>query len=138
MSRSYSEMIKLETFLERFEYLKLNGSVGKETFGYARYLNQRLYHSFEWKNAKRAAILRDEGCDLAIGDRQISGLIIVHHINPITEDDISNNSKKLFDLNNLVCVSKETHDAIHYGDATILIANEPIVRTKNDTCPWRC
>jgi hypothetical protein len=138
MRRTYSELIQLETFLERFNYLKLNGSVGEETFGYARYLNQQLYHSLQWKKVKREVIIRDEGCDLAIQDRQIRDRIYIHHLNPITEQDIINNSKKIFDLENLVCVSKATHDAIHYGDQNLLIPSEPIVRTKNDTCPWRC
>lgn len=138
MSRSYAELIKLPTFMERFEYLKLNGSVGTETFGFARYLNQQLYHSSEWKHVKREVILRDEGCDLGIFDRPIPDTIYIHHINPITEKDICEKSRKLLDPNNLICVSKATHDAIHYGDSNLLIANEPIVRTKYDTCPWRC
>lgn len=138
MSRTYNELIKLPTFLERFEYLKLNGSVGEQTFGYSRYLNQQLYHSQEWKRVKRLVILRDEGCDLGIFDRQIAGTIYIHHINPITETDICEKTSKLFDMNNLICVSKETHDAIHYGDANLLIPNEPTVRTQYDTCPWRC
>ena len=138
MTRSYKELMTLRTFKERFDYLKLKGCVGQETFGYSRYLNQTLYHSAEWKKVKRAVILRDEGCDLGISDRPIPDTIIIHHINPITEKDIIDRSKKLFDMNNLICVSKATHDAIHYGDSNLLIANEPVVRTKNDTSPWRC
>ena len=138
MNRSYRELIKFDTFIERFNYLKLNGSVGKETFGYSRYLNQQLYHSEQWKRTKRQVIIRDEGCDLGILDRQILNGIIIHHINPITEEDICNGSAKLFDMDNLICVSRETHDAIHYGDSSLLIPNEPVIRTKNDTCPWRC
>ena len=115
-----------------------NCSVGEQTFGYSRYLNQQLYHSQEWKRVKRLVILRDEGCDLGIFDRQIAGIIYIHHINPITETDICEKTSKLFDMNNLICVSKETHDAIHYGDANLLIPNEPTVRTQYDTCPWRC
>lgn len=138
MNKSYRELIKFDTFIERFNYLKLNGSVGKETFGYSRYLNQQLYHSEQWKRTKRQVIIRDEGCDLGILDRQILNGIIIHHINPITEEDICNSSSKLFDMDNLICVSRETHDAIHYGDSSLLIPNEPVIRTKNDTCPWRC
>lgn len=138
MIKSYSEMVKLNSFLERFEYLKLKGKVGVETFGYSRYLNQRFYHLQEWKDARDMVIVRDNGCDLAIPDREIRDRILIHHINPITEQDILDRNPKVFDLDNLVCVSKATHDAIHYGDSNLLISDVPIVRTKNDTCPWRC
>ncbi len=138
MDRSYSEMIKFTTYLERFEYLKLKGKVGDETFGYSRYLNQRFYHTPEWKEARDKVIIRDNGCDLGIWDRKIRDRILIHHINPITEDDILNRNPMVFDLENLVCVSKKTHDAIHYGDSSLLIADDIVVRTKNDTSPWRC
>lgn len=138
MDRSYSEMIKFATYLERFEYLKLKGKVGDETFGYSRYLNQRFYHTPEWKEARDKVIIRDNGCDLGIWDRQIRDRILIHHINPITEDDILNRNPMVFDLENLVCVSKKTHDVIHYGDSSLLIADDIVVRTKNDTSPWRC
>lgn len=135
-TKSYSELIKLETFEERFEYLKLNGRVGESTFGYDRYLNQLFYTTAEWKAARNLVIIRDNGCDLGIDDRNIGGRIFIHHINPITKEDILNRHPKLFDPENLICVSKLTHDAIHYGDENLLI-KAPIERSKNDTCPWR-
>lgn len=136
--KSYSEMIRLNTFLERFEYLKLKGKVGDETFGYSRYLNQHFYHTREWKNVRDQVIIRDNGCDLAIFDREIRDRILIHHINPITEEDILDRNPLVFDLDNLVCVSKLTHDAIHYGDSNLLPSDTIVTRTKNDTCPWRC
>lgn len=135
-TKSYSELIKLETFEERFEYLKLNGRVGESTFGYDRYLNQLFYTTAEWKAARNLVIIRDNGCDLGIDDRIIGGRIFIHHINPITKEDILNRHPKLFDPENLICASKLTHDAIHYGDENLLI-KAPIERSKNDTCPWR-
>lgn len=134
--KSYDELIKLNSFEERFNYLKLDGVVGASTFGYDRYLNQIFYNSQEWKSVRRKVILRDNGCDLAYPDKYIYGKILIHHLNPITKEDIINRSYKLFDMNNLVCISKVTHDAIHYGSNDILIS-EPIARTRNDTCPWR-
>lgn len=136
--KSYSEMIRLNTFLERFEYLKLKGKVGDETFGYSRYLNQHFYHTREWKNVRDQVIIRDNGCDLAMTDREIRDRILIHHINPITEEDILDRNPLVFDLDNLVCVSKLTHDAIHYGDSNLLLSDTIVIRTKNDTCPWRC
>lgn len=136
--KSYSEMIRLNTFLERFEYLKLKGKVGDETFGYSRYLNQHFYHTREWKNVRDQVIIRDNGCDLAVFDREIRDRILIHHINPITEEDILDRNPLVFDLDNLVCVSKLTHDAIHYGDSNLLPSDTIVIRTKNDTCPWRC
>lgn len=135
-TKSYSELITLKTYEERFEYLKLDGSVGAETFGSARHLNQMFYSSDEWKAVRRDIIIRDNGCDLAISDRQMDRYILIHHINPITKEDILNRDPKLFDPENLICVSKLTHDAIHYGSSDILITT-PVERTKNDTCPWR-
>jgi len=134
--KTYNELIKLQSFEERFNYLKLDSVVGVSTFGYDRYLNQIFYRSAEWKQIRDKVIIRDNGCDLAFPEYYIYGKILIHHINPITKDDILNKSYKLFDLNNLVCVSKETHDAIHYSSDEI-ISKEPIARTKNDTCPWR-
>lgn len=136
MSKTYSELIKLDTFEERFDYLKLSGKVGVETFGSDRYLNQKLYASDEWKAARRDVIIRDNGCDLGVNDRMLNKYILVHHINPITKEDILNKDPKLFDPENLICVSKLTHDAIHYGSKDILIT-APVERSKNDTCPWR-
>ena len=136
MTKSYLEMIQLSTFEERYEYLKLGGLVGEETFGYDRYLNQVLYRSSEWKRFRRDIILRDNGCDLACDGYDIIGKILIHHINPITIDDIMNRSSCLFDPNNVISTSLNTHNAIHYGDAELLMTG-PIERTKNDTCPWK-
>lgn len=133
--KTYIDLCKLKTFEDRFKYLKLDGNVGIETFGYKRYLNQVFYRSNEWKSIRNQIIARDDGCDLGIPGRYIYGKVLIHHLNPITYSDIVNRSDKLFDPNNLICVSKQTHDAIHYGDKNIL-ALDPITRTKNDMCPW--
>lgn len=135
-NKSYSELIRLPTYLERFRYLQINGAVGAETFGYDRYLNQILYRTGEWKRFRRDIILRDNGCDLACDDYEIFGRILVHHINPITVDDVLNRDPKIFDPNNVITTTLDTHNAIHYGDERLLVM-DPIVRTKNDTCPWR-
>ena len=136
--KSYSELITLPTFEERYKYLKIGGRVGEETFGYDRWINQMFYRSKEWKDFRRDIIVRDMGCDLGIEDRAISGLIIVHHINPIPKFAIE---KRMFDIllnpENAICVSHNTHNAIHYGDDSLLIESKPIERTLNDTCPWR-
>ena len=134
--RTYSELITLPTFLDRFNYLKLGGLVGKETFGFDRYLNQTLYRSAEWKRFRREIIIRDNGMDLALDGYEIFGKIMVHHIDPLTIQDIIRRDPKIFDPENVICVSMNTHNAIHYGDESLLIT-EPIVRTKNDTCPWK-
>lgn len=136
MNKSYLEMIQLPTFEERYEYLKLSGSIGEETFGYDRYLNQVLYRSSEWKRFRRDIILRDNGCDLACDGYAIIGNILIHHINPITIEDVVNRNTCLFDPNNVISTSLNTHNAIHYGDAELLMTG-PIERTKNDTCPWK-
>jgi hypothetical protein len=135
-TKSYSELITIPTFEERFEYLQLKGSVGKDTFGYDRYLNQVLYCSPEWKKLRNQIIIRDCGRDLACEGYEIYGRILIHHLNPITVDDVLDRSRKVFDPDNLICVTHNTHNAIHYGDASMLLTG-PIVRTKNDTCPWR-
>jgi hypothetical protein len=135
--RTYSELITLPTFEERFEYLRLDGRVGEETFGHDRYLNQLFYSSGEWKNFRNEIIVRDMGCDLGISDREIQGLIVIHHINPITIDDIRNRRLDvLLNPDNVICTSSITHKAIHYGDTSLLILM-PIERSRNDTCPWR-
>ena len=134
--RTYSELITIPTFEERFEYLQLKGSVGKDTFGYDRYLNQVLYRSPEWKRLRNQIIIRDGGCDLACDGYDIYDKVLIHHLNPITVEDVLARSRKVFDPDNLVCVSHSTHNAIHYGDVDLLITG-PITRTKNDTCPWR-
>lgn len=136
MIRNYSELSKLKTFEERFEYLRLDGEVGKETFGFDRIFNQQFYRSAEWKLAKRNVIIRDLGCDLGIEDREIWGRIVIHHMNPITLSDIENHTKFLLDPEFLVTTTPITHNAIHYGDSNLLVL-EPIARSVNDTCPWR-
>lgn len=135
--RTYSELSKLLTFEERYEYLKLDGVVGEETFGFDRYLNQRFYQNdIEWKRARDLVIMRDMGCDLGIEGREIHGRIIVHHMNPITIHDLLNRTEYLLNPEYLICTLKSTHDAIHYGDEHLLMKG-PVERTKNDTCPWR-
>ena len=134
--RTYSELITIPTFEERFEYLQLKGSVGKDTFGYDRYLNQLLYRAPEWKRLRNQIIIRDCGCDLACEGYDIHSKVLIHHLNPITVEDVLARSRKVFDPDNLVCVSHNTHNAIHYGDVDLLVTG-PIIRTKNDTCPWR-
>ena len=134
--KTYSELIEIPTFEERYKYLNLDGTVGEETFGFDRYINQEFYRSYEWCRIRDYVIIRDNGCDLAISDREIFGKIFVHHMNPITIKDILNKSKFLLDPEYLICTSKNTHDAIHYGDSSLLITM-PTERRKNDTCPWR-
>lgn len=134
--RTYSELITLSTFEERYEYLRLSGKVGEETFGFDRYLNQMFYKSDEWKAIRDYVIVRDKGCDLAILDREIHGRILVHHMNPVNVEDIVRRSEYLLDPEYLICTTKITHDAIHYGDSSLLIT-VPIERSKNDMCPWR-
>lgn len=134
--RTYSELITLPTFIERFRYLKLNGSVGMDTFGHDRYLNQILYHSEEWRRFRREVILRDNGCDLGCDDYEIHGKILIHHINPITVEDIISRNPCIFDFENVISTSHNTHNAIHYGYESLLMT-EPIERTPYDTCPWR-
>ena len=136
--RTYSELITLETFEERFLYLKLDGSIGEDTFGFDRYLNQLFYRSPEWKQVRNFVITRDMGCDLAIPDHEIiNQQILIHHMNPLTKEDIINKSDYLLNPEYLICTTKKTHNAIHYGDERILDQIVPIVRTKNDQCPWR-
>ena len=134
--RTYSEMITLPTFEERFRYLQLGGKVGEDTFGHDRYLNQMFYTSDEWRRIRRDVIVRDNGCDLGIQDREIHGLIIIHHMNPITIEDIINRSEFLLNPEYLISTVKNTHDAIHFSDERILIT-DPIERRPNDTCPWK-
>lgn len=134
--KTYSELIKLPTFIERYRYLRLTGRVGGDTFGFDRYLNQNFYRSIEWKRVRDQVIVRDNGCDLGIEDRPITGKILIHHMNPITDKDILNLTDILLNPEYLICVSHITHNAIHYGDENLLIT-EPIVRTKYDTCPWK-
>ena len=134
--RTYSELIKLPTFEERFDYLRLDGVVGKDTFGFDRYLNQQFYRSSEWKRIRNQVIVRDNGCDLGIDEYEIHGRILIHHMNPISIEDLQHMSDLLMNPEQLICVSHLTHNAIHYGDES-LIVTAPIERRQNDTCPWR-
>ena len=135
--RTYSELITLPKFEERYEYLKLNGVVGEETFGFNRYLNQEFYQrDKEWLRIRDYVIIRDQGCDLGIEGREIRGKIIVHHMNPITKDDLLKKTEFLLNPEYLICTLKSTHDAIHYGDENLLMKG-PVERKANDTCPWR-
>lgn len=136
MIRTYQHLQALPTFEERFQYLKLDGKVGKETFGFDRYFNQKFYRSTEWKQIRNYVIARDQGCDLAIFDRQILGRIYVHHMNPISLDDIKDVTDYLLNPEYLVCVSKETHNAIHYGDGSLLISTKLTERSPGDTKLW--
>lgn len=134
--KTYSELIRLPTFEDRFEYLKLKGSVGKDTFGHDRYLNQVFYSSMEWRRLRDKIIIRDNGCDLGIEGREIGGKVYIHHLNPLGTNDILTHSEYLVNPEYLICVSFETHNAIHYGDINLL-PRDPIERKRNDTCPWR-
>ena len=146
MNKSYSELIKLKTFEERYRYLKLSGKVGDTTFGHDRYLNQIFYNTPEWKRLRHDIIVRDNGCDLGISDRSLcphvmgdrpkTSNIYIHHINPITKEDILKRNPCIFDPENMICCSYNTHQAIHYGDERLLDFGM-IVRVPNDTCPWR-
>ncbi len=134
--KGYSELSALKTFKERFDYLKLDGVIGHSTFGSHRYLNQALYTSPEWKKVRNKVIIRDNGCDLGIAGREISGKIYIHHIIPISPEDVVNRSPLLFSLDNLICTSQMTHEAIHYGDESLLFCGL-VERKPNDTSPWR-
>lgn len=135
--RTYSELVKLPTFNERFGYLKLTGQVGKDTFGWDRYLNQNFYRSAEWKRTRDLIIVRDNGCDLGIADVPIIGKVIIHHMNPITVDDfLDDNLEYMMNPEYLICVSHSTHNALHYGDEKQL-AQDYIPRRPNDTIPWK-
>jgi len=134
--RTYEQLIKLKSFDDRFNYLKLDGSVGQSTFGFDRYLNQAFYSSSEWKSLRNHIIIRDEGNDLALDGYPLDR-IYIHHMNPITQEDILNRTDLLLDPNYLICVSFETHNAIHYGDSTFPDSKKILVRQPNDTCPWK-
>ena len=134
--RSYSELRRITTFEERYKYLQLGGIVGKDTFGFDRYLNQIFYRSQKWRSIRDQVIIRDNGCDLGVKGYDIYGRILIHHMNPITLEDIERESDFLLNPEYLICTTHNTHNAIHYGDENLLIT-APIERTKNDTCPWR-
>ena len=134
--KRYSELMLLPTFEERYKYLQLNGVIGDETFGFDRYINQMFYRSQEWKQVRDYVIVRDNGCDLGIEGHEIRGKILIHHMNPIGIKDIQQVNKFLLDPEYLITTILSTHNAIHYGDESLLIT-APIERTKNDTCPWK-
>lgn len=137
--KTYTEMLSYQTIEERFEYLKLHGQVGESTFGSRRYLNQILYRSKEWRMFRNKIIIRDGACEFGLRDYPINDLkdIRIHHIEPMTIEDILNKDPKIFDPNNVICVSDLTHKALHYGDASLLPNKQFVERTKNDTCPWK-
>lgn len=136
--KTYSELITIPTFIERYRYLRIGGKVGAETFGFDRYLNQVLYNSYDWRRFRDKIIVRDRGCDLACPDYEVGEgtIILVHHIDPLTMEDVLRRHPKIFDPENVISTTLNTHNAIHYGDESRLIT-EPITRTMNDTCPWR-
>ena len=134
--KRYSELILLPTFEERYKYLQLNGVIGDETFGFDRYINQMFYRSQEWKQVRDYVIVRDNGCDLGIDGHEIRGKILIHHMNPIGIKDIRQVNKFLLDPEYLITTMLSTHNAIHYGDESLLVT-DPIERSKNDTCPWK-
>ncbi|MBQ8134796.1 MAG: hypothetical protein IJ192_10395 [Clostridia bacterium] len=136
MLRTYKELSRLKTFEERFAYLQLKGVIGKETFGFDRVFNQMFYHSQEWKSIRDKVIIRDNGCDLGVSGYDIYGKIVIHHMNPISMNDIENRTDFLLNPDYLICTTLNTHNAIHYGDENLLI-KAPIERIRNDTCPWK-
>lgn len=134
--KCYSELITIPTFIERYHYLKIGGRVGADTFGHDRYLNQILYHSGEWLDFRDDIIIRDNGCDLAHPEFELRDRILIHHINPITVEDVLRRHPKIFDPENVISTCLNTHNAIHYGDESKLMLL-PITRSQHDTCPWR-
>ena len=136
-NRTYSKLIKIDSFIERYRYLKLTGIIGIETFGSDRYLNQMFYRSADWLDLRKQIILRDRGCDLAIPGMEIVGKIYIHHMNPINKKDVAYKSEFLLDPENLICCSFNTHQAIHYGDEHLLLQTEFHERKPNDTVPWK-
>ena len=136
MIRCYSDLRCIDSFKERYLYLKLRGRVGEETFGIDRYVNQSLYKSQKWKRTRREIIIRDNGCDLGVDGFELDDYIMVHHMNPITLEDIEEERDIIFDPENLICCSSRTHKAIHFGDESLL-PKEPVIRRPGDTCLWR-
>lgn len=135
--RTYTNLSKIKDFMDRFEYLSLKGVVAEETFGFDRYLNQRFYRSREWRQLRSKIIVRDNGCDLGVPGHEIFDHIFIHHMNPLKLDDIVNSTDYLLNPEYLICVSRTTHNAIHFGDKSLLPSNELVERRPNDTCPWR-
>jgi len=136
MSKTYHHLLTLPTFDERYEYLRMSALVGESTFGFDRYLNQKLYQSREWKDVRREVLIRDMGCDLGLAGFEIYDRPVIHHINPITIEDVEEGSEAIFDLNNLITVSHSTHNAIHYGNPDLL-PQQLVERVKGDTALWR-
>ena len=134
--KTYKELSRLKTFEERFKYLQLKGAVGEDTFGFDRWINQQFYRSTEWRIVRNAVILRDDGCDLGDPEHPILGRVIIHHMNPVRKEDFDQNPDYLLNPDYLICVSHNTHNAIHYGDENLL-SKEWNPRTPNDTCPWK-
>lgn len=134
--RTYSELIRFSSFEERFQYLSLLGSVGEKTFGFDRYINQLFYRNPIWKSIRNDIIIRDNGCDMGLEDYEVNGSIYIHHINPISKEDIIHNTEHLLNPEFLITTSFRTHNAIHYGNIDML-STKPVSRTKNDTCPWK-
>lgn len=134
--RTYSELLKFKTFEDRYNYLRLDGMVCKETFGFDRYLNQNFYKSNEWLSVRDFVIIRDNGCDLGVEGYEIHGKILIHHMNPILKKDLEEKSDYLLNPEYLISTTHSTHNAIHYGDGDLLSCN-PVLRIKNDTCPWK-
>lgn len=137
MIRSYKELVKLDNYEDRYLYLLLGDKIGEDTFGFDRYLNQTFYKSTEWRHLRNEIIIRDNGCDLGMSGFDIYGKIIIHHMNPIRKNDILNATDYLMNPDFLICVSMDTHNAIHYGDKNYLDRFKDISRSPNDTCPWR-
>lgn len=137
--RTYTELVRLPTFIERFRYLKLGGKVGEDTFGWERYLNQHFYTSTEWRNFRRQIIIRDRGCDLGVDGHEYADneIVFIHHLNPIDSKDILNQTEFLMNPEYVISCRKRTHDAIHYGDESAVLPFEMVYRSPNDTCPWR-
>lgn len=136
MIRCYRDLSRLESFMERYQYLKIHGKVGEETFGLDRYINQSLYKSQRWKNIRSQVIIRDNGCDLGVDGHEIDRYIVVHHMNPITLEDIEEERDVVFDPEYLICCTSRTHQAIHFGDEGLL-PKDYVERRPNDTCLWR-
>lgn len=135
--RTYTNLSKIKDFMDRFEYLSLKGVVAEETFGFDRYLNQRFYRSREWRQLRSKIIVRDNGCDLGVPGHEIFDHIFIHHMNPLKLDDIVNSTDYLLNPEYLICVSRTTHNAIHFGDKSLIAPSELVERKPNDTCPWR-
>ncbi len=135
--RRYSDLIKIPTFEARYEYLKLDGQIGEDTFGFDRYLNQVFYHSKEWRSVRDYVIARDNGCDLGMLGKEIFDKMLIHHMNPITKEDVLKRRSYILDPEFLITTSKRTHDAIHYGDRNLLLSMDVVTRSRHDTCPWK-